>query len=277
VIDVLPDTLIRVYCDVHLFHERSAMLEGMLPDLTTVSRKQLVDTHIIHEFDSELVSKNAKGCYGELVRRFYQPILAVLAGRRVLDCGSGFGIFSRQAIDAGFEVVSIDIDDVSIELAHSISRIAVERRSVYDTQLPADSIDVAVCFDSIQHFELENFIPELHRLGVKQLVIYDSNTSNPLLKAYRKAAGHEESHDRTGDELVAVFEKADFQLVATRCENFISLPVSGGFQRRPLPILGNFPAAIHGLDRAVESAFRLMRLDRLLAFRLLLVFERTNR
>jgi SAM-dependent methyltransferase len=252
------------------------MLQEMPPDLTTVSREQLVDTHIIHEFDGDLVAKNAKGCYGELIRRFYEPILAVLAGRRVLDCGSGFGLFSRQAIDAGFEVVSIDIDDVSIELARRISRITITRRSVYDTQLPADSIDAAVCFDSIQHFELENFIPELHRLGVKQLLVYDSNISNPLLKVYRKAARHEESHDRTREELVTAFKKAGFELVAMRYENFISLPVSGGFQRRPLPILGRFPAAIYRLDRAVESAFRLVRLDRLLAFRLLLVFERAN-
>ncbi len=253
------------------------MLEKMPPDLTTVPRKQLVDTHIIHEFDGELVAKNAKGCYGELIRRFHAPILAILAGRRVLDCGSGFGLFSRQAIDAGFEVASIDIDDVSIEIARRISRIEVDRRSVYDTQLPADSIDVAVCFDSIQHFELENFIPELHRLGVKQLVVYDSNTSNPLLKAYRKAARHEESHDSTREDLVAAFTKAGFELVVTRYENFISLPVSGGFQRRPLPFLGKFPAAVYRLDRAVESMFRRLRLDRLLAFRLLLVFERMNR
>jgi SAM-dependent methyltransferase len=252
------------------------MLEKMPPDLTTVPRKQLVDTHIIHEFDGELVAKNAKGCYGELIRRFYAPILAILAGRRVLDCGSGFGLFSRQAIDAGFEVVSIDIDDASIELARHISRIAVDRRSVYDTRLPDDSINVAVCFDSIQHFELENFIPELYRLGVKQLVVYDSNTSNPLLKAYRKAARHEESHGRTCEELVAAFKKAGFKLAATRYENFISLPVSGGFQRRPLPILGKFPAAVYGLDRVIESAFRLMHLDRLLAFRFLLVFERVS-
>jgi SAM-dependent methyltransferase len=243
------------------------------PDLTTVPRAELVNSHVIHEFDRARAHVNARGCYGQLIRRFYRPILRGLLGRRVLDCGCGFGIFSRLALDAGLQVVSIDIDDVSIELAKSISGIDCKRRSVYDTKLPPNSIDVAVCFDSIQHFEVELFLPEMRRLGVSQVVVYDSNVSNPLLNAYRGAAKHEESHDRTAEELVRQFAIEGFRLTLKRFENYISLPISGGFQRPPMPVLSLVPSVVYAVDRASEILFRIAQIDRFLAYRFLLVFE----
>jgi len=240
-----------------------------------MSREQLVHSHAIHEFDVDLAVRNARGCYGELIRRFYRPILEQLAGRRrILDCGAGFGLFTRHALDMGYQVVPIDIDDVSIELARRISNVETVKLNAYDTGLPDGHVDAAACLDSIQHFDLDLLIPELSRLGVRQVIVYDSNVSNPLLKAYRSAAGHEESHDYTPAELVSRFEAAGYRLVLKRYENFLSLPVSGGFQRPAVPLLSRVPALVYRADCLLRILLKAVFLDRVLAFRFLLVLER---
>jgi hypothetical protein len=42
-------------------------------------------------------------------------------------------------------------------------------------------------------------VPELKRLGVQRIIIYDSNISNPLLTGYHVLAGHKESNARTAN------------------------------------------------------------------------------
>ena len=243
-------------------------------DLVAASRESLLRAHIIHGFDSATVSANLSGCYGTLMRSVYRDMLSLLGGGRILDCGCGFGQFSRIAIDAGFEVVSIDIDDESLALAREISRIPCRKESVYATSLSDNSCDTAVCCDSIQHFEIGRFVAELNRLGIGRIVIYDSNISNPLLTLYRLISGHRESNDRTVAEIVREFRDRGFDLAAVRYENVISIPISGGLQRRPVPVLHRFPDAIGRIDRLLEKGVRLLGLDRYMAFRFLLVLDR---
>jgi SAM-dependent methyltransferase len=246
------------------------------PDPVGASRESLLQSHIIHSFDAGTVSANLSGCYGALMRRVYRDMLSLLKGRRILDCGCGFGQFSRIAIDAGFDVVSVDIDDESLALAREISKIPCCKESVYATSLSDNSCDTAVCCDSIQHFEIARFVSELDRLGVARIVIYDSNVSNPLLTLYRAISGHQESNDRTVAEIVREFRDHGFDLQAARYENLISLPISGGLQRRPVPVLHRFPNAIGRIDRLLEQGARLLGLARFAAFRFLLVLDRSE-
>jgi SAM-dependent methyltransferase len=249
-------------------------LEASPPDPLAVSRQSLVEAHIIHDFRLARVMDNLAGCYGILIKGVYREMLSLLKGSRIIDCGCGFGQFSRVAIDAGFEVASVDIDDASLVLARNISRIPCRKESVYATSLPDGSCDAAVCCDSIQHFDISRFIPELKRLGVRRIVIYDSNISNPLLASYRAMAGHKESNDRTADAIVREFREHGYDVTTLRYENVVSLPISGGFQRPPVPLLHRFPNAIQRVDRFLMQMARLMRLDRRLAFRFLIVLDR---
>jgi SAM-dependent methyltransferase len=248
--------------------------EASPPDLLATSRESLVRAHIIHDFRLARVLDNLAGCYGTLIRDVYREMLSFVKGRRIIDCGCGFGQFSRVAIDAGFEVTSVEIDDVSLALARDISRIPCRKESVYATSLPDGSCDTAVCCDSIQHFDIRAFVPELKRLGVQRIVIYDSNISNPLLTAYRLMAGHKESNDRTVDAIVRDFREHGYDVVALRYENVIALPISGGFQRPPVPLLHRFPSAIQSIDRLLAQTARVLRLDRRLTFRFLIVLDR---
>src|SRR5262245_1248517 len=242
-------------------------------DLIAATRDALLERHIIHDFKRQRVVENLRGCYGRLMSTVYREMLHWIVGRRVIDCGCGFGQFSRIAIDAGFDVVSLDIDDDSLEIAREISQIQPIKESVYATSLAARSRDTAVCCDSIQHFDIGYFVPEMRRLGVRRVIIYDSNFFNPVLGCYRFLTGHKESNDRTSDQIIAEFEGHGFEAVVCRFENIISLPTSGGFQRAPLPLLSQYPAAIAMLDRWLVRAARLVRFDRWITFRFLIVLD----
>jgi SAM-dependent methyltransferase len=248
--------------------------EFLSPDLLAASRQSLVGAHIIHDFRLARVLTNLAGCYGALMTGVYREMLSFLKGGRIIDCGCGFGQFSRLAIDAGFEVTAVDIDDASLPIARDISRIPCRRESVYATSLTDGSCDTAVCCDSIQHFDIGRLVAELKRLGVQRIVIYDSNIRNPLLTGYRVMTGHKESNDRTADAIVREFREHGFDVVVLRYENVISLPISGGLQRPPVPLLHRFPETIQRVDRLLAQAARTLRLDRLLTFRFLIVLDR---
>ncbi len=249
------------------------MTEDRPPDLAGASRADLLKSHVIHDFRRRRVIENLSGCYGQLMSVVYRDMLRWISGRRVIDCGCGFGQFSRVALDAGFDVASFDIDDASLDLAREISGIEPIRESIYATSLPDGSRDTAVCCDSIQHFEIEHFAREIERLGVHRVIIYDSNVANPLLAGYRLLTGHEESNDRRADQIAAAFRAHGFRLVLLRFENVISLPLSGGFQRRPVPIVHRHPAAVGIMDAWSTRVARRLSVDRWLAFRFLLVLD----
>lgn len=243
-------------------------------DLSAASRNDLVDAHIVHEFDLGRVKRNHQGCYGELIRQRYLNILPLLRGKRVLDCGCGFGTFSQIAAEAGFDVYPVDIDDRSIEVARVINGLNVFKESVYHTSLADGSRDIAVCFDSIQHFEINFLLPELSRLGIRQVLIYDSNIQNPFLQTYRRAVKHQESQELAPQDIAYQFERGGFRLAYQGYENFISLPVSGGYQLPPWPIVHRFPSAIRIVDGVFERLFATAKLSRWFAFRFLLILER---
>ncbi len=244
------------------------------PDVATASRRQLLASHVLHEFDETLVKANLEGCYGRIMRQIYQRILEDMPKTRLLDCGCGFGLFSHVATEQGLDIVSIDIDDQSIRIAQQLFRLPVRQESVYKTSLPDKSRDVAFFFDSVQHLDLQYVLPELQRLGVKSVAVYDSNVRNPLLRLYRAATKHEETHEYTPSALIHTFAQSGFRLRQMRYDNLISLPISGGLQRHPLPLLHRFPRTILTIDRTLSAFARLVRLDRFVCFRFILYFEK---
>jgi SAM-dependent methyltransferase len=244
------------------------------PDMLAYPRSGLIDANIIHEFKLSRVVQNLDGCYGELMRKRYREMLSWIKGTRIIDCGCGFGQFSRVALTAGFHVTAIEIDEASIALARTYSGIPCYKESVYQTSLPDGACDTAVCCDSVQHFNIQYFAHEMERLGVKRIVIYDSNIENPLLMMYRVLADHKESNDRTPQEIVRQFEEYNYRSVRLEYENIIALPVSGGFQRRPVPLLHRFPRALRAIDHALVKFIRACGLERRFSFRFFLVLDR---
>ncbi|WP_410734079.1 class I SAM-dependent methyltransferase [Bradyrhizobium sp. sBnM-33] len=83
------------------------------------------------------------------MRSVYARLLSLVDGKRILDCGCGFGQFARTAIDAGYDVTPIDIDEDSLAIARDVYNVPCLRVSAYETSLQDGSCDTAVCNDSI--------------------------------------------------------------------------------------------------------------------------------
>jgi SAM-dependent methyltransferase len=239
----------------------------------TFSRDDLIKEHIIHEFDRDLVISNLKGCHGQLMRRFYLRMFQEIVGNRVLDAGCGFGLFSKLCLEQKLSVHSIDIDENSLAIARSLYNLDCRNESIYNTSLPDNSIDTIVSNEAVFHFEIDRLLKEANRLGVKRIIIHDSNLLNPFLRSYWRAVGHEEYQAHISFGLINLFQKFHFNCSKLIFMNFISLPVSGGFQKRPLPLISRFPVMLYALDRFIEKALFISSLRQIFAFRFLAVFD----
>jgi SAM-dependent methyltransferase len=236
-------------------------------------RMRLIQDHIIHEFDEALVLRNMRGCYGELMKRFYGRLLRDVVGNRVLDVGCGFGGFGACCAAHGLQVHSIDIDDESLRIARMLHGEHYHHESVYTTSLQAGSVDTIVINDAVAHLDLSPLMSEIRRLGAKRLLVHDSNIQNPLLRGYRNITGHKEHHDYTAPGLINALEAYGLRCVRCDFVNFLSLPISGGLQRKPIFLLHRFPGVIDGGDRLLGQFFKLVWLDRRLSFRFVAIFD----
>jgi len=241
-----------------------------------ILRQDLLDQDIIHEFDSALVRRNLRGCYGKLAKMYYEGMLAYIAGKRVLDVGCGFGLFSRVCRDNGFQVHSIDVDEQSLRVAREVFQLDGRLESVYETSLPQDSIDTIVFNDVMCHLEFPKLMRAVDRLGPARLIIFDSNMRNPLLRMYRSWAGHEEFQDYTPAAIIENLERFDFRAQRIVYHNFLSLPISGGLQRDPVPLAHRFPRVIHLGERMLSAVLPWTSLNRFVAFRYLMLFDRAR-
>ena len=238
-------------------------------------RHDLLEQNIIHEFDHALVRRNLLGCYGKLARMHYEGMLANIAGKRVLDVGCGFGLFSRVCRDNGLQVHSIDVDEESLQVAREIFQLEGKLESVYETSLPDDSIDTIVLNDVVCHLEFSKLMQEVDRLGATRILVFDSNLDNPLLRSYRSWSGHEEFQDYTLAAVTANLERRGFCARRIVYHNYLGLPISGGLQREPLPLLHRFPRLIHLGERVLSALLPWTLLNRFLAFRYLVQFDRS--
>jgi SAM-dependent methyltransferase len=89
-------------------------------------------------------------------------------GADVLDAACGVGFGTELLAEAGARsVTGIDLSDEAVEVARRRcgSRARVEKADVRELPLEDDSVDLAVCFETIEHVtEPERAIAELRRL-----------------------------------------------------------------------------------------------------------------
>lgn len=247
-------------------------------DVLKTPREVLVKSNIIHDFDEAIVENNLRGCYGKIMARFYDKIIdCYIKGGNAIDCGCGFGLFSSRAIRKGMNVTSIDIDSKSLGIAERIYNIPCRKESIYKTSLSDKSQDAAIFFDVIEHLVIDDLYPELNRLGITQVIVYDSNLQNPFLNVFRYLAGHKEYHECLPSHVAKKFIDGGFRLVSRKYENIISLPISGGLVRKPVPFISRFYGFVYYLDRIIEAIFRFLCIDRFFCFRYLFIFERDKK
>ena len=138
----------------------------------------------------------------------YQFAAKLAAGLRVLDaaCGEGYGteILSRAGASVA---VGVDLDAKTVEHARERYRLDFRQGDVKELPFEADSFDLVVSFETIEHVrDGERVISEFRRvLSDDGLLVI----STPNKREYLMSTDFHE-HEYTGDEFKALLE-AEFE------------------------------------------------------------------
>lgn len=173
-----------------------------------------------HQRDEDQENKKFYAIASSSDDYLYRWIDKMSPGAVVLDYACGNGMCAVRAAEAGAELsIGIDISYRSILNARSV---AEERRlgdnpfflqgDCENTNLPDDSIDIAICSGMLHHLDLSYAMPELRRIlkpGGK-IIVNEALNYNPLIKIYRKLT----PHLRTKFESEHIFGKKDMEFAA---------------------------------------------------------------
>ena len=91
-----------------------------------------------------------------------------LGGKKVLDIASGAGYGSYLLAQKAGQVTGVDISQETVDYANSHYKrenLTFQQGSCYEIPLPADSVDVVVSFETLEHIDRqEDFLSELERV-----------------------------------------------------------------------------------------------------------------
>jgi hypothetical protein len=208
------------------------------PNLLALPRDGLVQANIIHDFVRERVVANLGGCYGWLIRARYRSLLRWVAGRRIIDCGCGFGLFSRVAL---VQRIFRTIHRAVTRIAHTNPATPAKAgaRGKRKASTPPRSLTshamrpfAVILFNSL-------ILITLYRKCIAWAydgLSYMMRTSTiQFSRCTGHLSSHKESNDRTPGEIAGAFRKYRFEGTHMQYENIASLPLSGGLQRAPVP------------------------------------------
>lgn len=138
-----------------------------------------------------------------ITRRSHEFSMAWLTergrGKRILDYCCGNGGTSISLAKQGFEVVGIDISDVSVEnCRQSASEEGVTDLATFyvmdaeDTEFDDDSFGLIVCSGVLHHLDLNRAFPELTRVlrPDGEIICIEPLDCNPFIQLYRKRTPH---------------------------------------------------------------------------------------
>ena len=154
------------------------------------------------------------------------PFLLGAAPRRVVDLGAGTGLFTDRLLEAGHEVVAVDISAGMLDqLSARLPQVRVEVGGAEALPLPDASVDAVVAGQAAHWFELEPAVAELRRVlrpgGVVGFVWNTRDERVPWVRALgelivEEARGHEADQGvvaRFADLLPADVEVLDAAVV----------------------------------------------------------------
>lgn len=139
----------------------------------------------------------------------YHAALNLVKGKNVLDiaCGEGYG--SALMATVATKVYGVDIDQTSIDHAHAkyssiTANTEFHQGNATSIPLPDRSVDVVVCFETIEHLDIaaqHSFLQEIKRVLVKNGV---------LLMSTPDTANYSERFQHVNEFHLKEFDKKEF-------------------------------------------------------------------
>lgn len=182
--------------------------------------------------ESVMVRESFEACTAP-EHRFILQLLGDVAGKRLLDLGSGLGEASVYFAMKGAKVTACDISDGMLQMVslvakrHTVS-VALHQARAEETGLPEDAFDIVYAGNLLHHVVLPAALDEIRRVLAPggTFVTWDPLAHNPLINVYRKmatAVRTPDEHPLTMSDL-AQFQ-ARFRNVQWRCFWLFTLAV----------------------------------------------------
>jgi SAM-dependent methyltransferase len=173
---------------------------------------------------------------------------------KVLDAGSGIGIFSKFMESQGFQVVAADISQEALD-AIGDTKIKTICTSIDKIDFPKGHFDISQCFDVLYHIlsdrEWEDSIANLCDLSGKYVILHER-----FLKR-RQLINSKHVKPRTYQETLGILKKHGFaEYMSTPTAFFSSRLVTYKFAK-------HFPWVFYQMDRLTLSLFDKLKINSL--------------
>lgn len=229
--------------------------------------------------DNHVKVKNAEKrlsrFYGDVANSQNKEIIKLITGMRILDVGCGYGFLIRQIRKekANAEIIGIDIDPESIEMASRLYGIDVRNMSVFKLDFPDGYFDTVILREAVHHFNthdnLKAALNEIKRVCGKELIIFDPNP-NLMLRLCRKLIRHVDQ-EAPCEYVVKALEENGFMVSSLKWRDIIAFPLSGGFISMELvPNIKICKDLVMALDRGLNAVLSGLKIQRHFCLRYLI-------
>ena len=179
-------------------------------------------------------SKRLKKFWGKVDQKHICEIEKHVTGKDVLDMGAGYGTTTTYLGNKGFNVIAIDLDSDSIEIAKKLNP-SINYKKLNAEQLPFEdnSFDTLILRDALHHFvgeaDFDKVKNEMCRVlrNDGKIIFFDPNV-NFLIKTLRKISKHEDE-ECTYEEAIDIMNGLNLDIIHKSFNTIYSLPLSGGY------------------------------------------------
>ncbi len=240
-------------------------------ELRNLSEEEKYALDIYHRVDSALCWRNLTGLYGTVAREQNALIARCVEGSNVLDVGSGFGLLSRQLLDGGFDVVSLEPCQESRALSAEWYGVHAVDGDIHSSGFPDKSFDTVILREVVEHLDVTRALSEACRLARSAVVVFQRSTLNLFLRVSRHLVRHRELHAVPVGNLQAILRSCGFSRQEVWYSDVLAFPLSGGYLRPQLvPRWGGAYSAVLSVDRGLARGLHLLRLERFFCWRYVL-------
>jgi 2-polyprenyl-3-methyl-5-hydroxy-6-metoxy-1,4-benzoquinol methylase len=240
-------------------------------ELKILSEGEKYALGVYHKVNHALCRRNLSSLYGMVAREQNELITKFIEDRDVLDAGSGFGLLSRQLLDRGFNVVSLEPCRESRALSWEWYGVAAVDGDIHCTSFQDKQFDTVIFREVVEHLDVRRALFEGCRLARCAVIIFQINV-NPINRFCRYLAAHKECNAGSAEYYSTVLRSYGFSRQTMVYSDVIAFPLSGGYLRSALiPSWRKAYNTVLLADRCLLWALRFLRLERLFCWRYVLV------
>jgi SAM-dependent methyltransferase len=250
------------------------MKKNSIADPTQMTEEELYRLNIYHATDENHSEKQLHSLYGWVNEDQDKQIIISVHGKRVLDVGAGYGTLSRRLKDMGIDVIAIEPNPHTREIAKKWNNVDELPYGIYQTPFDDNYFDTVIMRECVEHLDFPSAMREINRICKRRVLVFQTNL-NPLITLARKRIGHEEFNPQKLEYYQKNLADAGFSKQIVIFRDPLAFPLSGGYHARQLvPRNVLLEHAIINIDGAVTKFLRFTKMAPLFCWRYLLLSDK---